>query len=213
VLVHRRSHRLIDASGKLAVGACTMRGDDGGRWKKEVRPMSRVAPPMAPLLPISLGASAHPEQVSYRKPIPLAKNWRDAFRGINALVHQAIADRRVLFVRSESLSGQIGGCIVARLLVRCSHLSCPALRATPESTRLHDASGILHSRQKLRAASGVPCWFPLRARLKHCSPSDGIQPARRLVPFSRRRQTLGARQMQCAQGRRYPIRHCHSLAS
>jgi hypothetical protein len=59
--------------------------------------MRRVARRWAPLLPIYLGASAHPEQVSYRKPIPLAKNWRDAFRGINALVNQAIADRRVLF--------------------------------------------------------------------------------------------------------------------
>jgi hypothetical protein len=27
-----------------------------------------------------------------------------------------------------------------------------------------------------RAASGRPCWFPLQARLKHFSPSDGIQP-------------------------------------
>jgi hypothetical protein len=47
---------------------------------------------------LCLGRSAHPEQGSYRKLIPLAKNRRDTFRGINPLVNHAIADRRVLFV-------------------------------------------------------------------------------------------------------------------
>jgi hypothetical protein len=47
---------------------------------------------------------------------------------------------------------------------------------TPTVRRLQESRiAVRGAAAGLQVTSGEPCRFPLRARLKHCSPSDGIQ--------------------------------------